>query len=45
MGYPSVYPTGSTIYDPDQCFNGYTCFRSHEGVALIDMNGNVVHLW
>lgn len=45
MGYPSVYPTGSTIYDPDHCFNGYTCFRSHEGVALVDMNGNLAHLW
>ena len=45
MGYPSVYPTGSTIYDPKECFNGYTCFRTHEGVVLIDMNGNVVHLW
>jgi len=44
MGYPSVYPTGSTIYEPDHCFNGYTCFRSHEGVVLVDMNGNVVHL-
>ena len=45
MGHPSVYPTGSTIYDPEQCFNGYTCFRSHQGVVLIDMNGNVAHLW
>jgi hypothetical protein len=45
MGYPSVYPTGSTIYEPNQCFNGYTCFRTHEGVVLIDMNGNVAHLW
>ena len=45
MGYPSVYPTGTTIYYPNQCFNGYTCFRSHEGVVLIDMNGNVIHTW
>ena len=45
MGHPSVYPTGSTIYDPDKCFNGYTCFRSHEGIVLIDMNGSVAHLW
>ncbi len=45
--YPSVYPTGTTIYKPEKCWNGYTIpsalgkGRAH----LIDMNGNVVHEW
>ena len=40
----TVFPTGTTIYKPDQCFNGYTLLRDENGVAalLIDMNGNVV---
>ena len=46
MGYPSVYPTGSTIYYPDHCQNGYTVFTVRDvGIVLIDMNGNVVKLW
>jgi hypothetical protein len=46
MGYPSVYPTGTTIYDPTKCWNGYTVFLAFErGAVLIDMNGNVVKLW
>jgi len=24
--WPSVYPTGTTLYDPDKAFNGYTLF-------------------
>lgn len=47
MGYPTVYPTSTTIYYPDQCYNGYTLFSG--GMSghpyLIDMNGNVVHEW
>lgn len=42
FGYPSVYPTGVTIYKPDKCWNGYTI---HSGGALIDMNGNMVKRW
>jgi hypothetical protein len=46
MGTPSVYPTGTTIYDPEKCWNGYTIYSARgTGAALIDMNGNVVHLW
>ena len=50
MAYPSVYPTSTTIYDPDKCFNGYTIFpisnpASPQGIVLIDMNGNVINLW
>jgi hypothetical protein len=48
---PSVYPTGTTIYYPEKCWNGFTLFqtelfsnRSH-GAVLIDMNGNVVKRW
>ena len=46
MAYPSVYPTGTTIYDPKKCWNGYTIFQAKEvGAALINMNGNEVQLW
>ncbi|HSR10786.1 MAG TPA: aryl-sulfate sulfotransferase [Thermodesulfobacteriota bacterium] len=46
MAYPSVYPTGTTVYDRDKCWSGYTIFQAKElGAALIDMNGNVVQLW
>jgi hypothetical protein len=47
----SVYPTGTTIYDPGKCWNGYTIFQSSmfqsrgSGAILIDMNGNVVNQW
>lgn len=48
---PSVYPTGTTIYDPEKCWNGYTLFQAElhhnngHGAVLIDMNGNVVNRW
>ncbi|NKB70028.1 MAG: thioredoxin [Candidatus Latescibacteria bacterium] len=46
MAYPSVYPTGTTIYYPEKCFNGYTVFPAKDvGPALIDMNGNLTKLW
>lgn len=46
MTYPSVYPTGVTIYDPEKCWNGYTIFQARElGALLIDMNGREVQLW
>lgn len=46
MAYPTVYPTGTTIYDPEKCWNGYTLFPAKDaGAALIDMNGNTVQLW
>lgn len=47
----SVFPTGTTIYSPEQCWNGYTVFQTgmhgglNSGAVLIDMNGNVVNLW
>jgi hypothetical protein len=43
---PSVYPTGTTIYDPDKAWSGYTVFVLPEtGAVLIDMNGNTVREW
>ena len=43
MTYPSVYPTGATVYDPARCWNGYTIFQAKEvGALLIDMNGGEV---
>ena len=47
-----VFPTGTTIYDPEKCWSGYTIFptaiRSVEegaGTILVDMNGNVANQW
>jgi hypothetical protein len=46
MAYPSVYPTGATVYLPDHCWSGYTLFQAKEvGALLIDMNGREVRLW
>jgi len=46
MAYPTVYPTGTTIYDPEKCWNGYTLFPAKDtGAVLIDMNGQTVQLW
>ncbi|MBU1155418.1 MAG: aryl-sulfate sulfotransferase [Proteobacteria bacterium] len=46
MTYPTVYPTGATVYDPERCWNGYTLFQARErGALLIDMNGREVKLW
>jgi len=46
MGFPSVYPTGATVYNPDKSWNGYTIFQAKDvGATLIDMNGNIVNQW
>ncbi len=45
MGYPSVFPTGTTIYNKEKAYSGYTIFPSAKGALLIDMNGNEVQLW
>ncbi len=40
---PSVYPTGTTIYDPARAWSGYTVFvLPQTGAVLIDMNGRTV---
>jgi hypothetical protein len=43
----SVYPTGTTIYEPDRTWNGYTVLSplGTQAVIVIDMNGNVVKQW
>jgi hypothetical protein len=42
-----VYPTGTTIYDPDRSWNGFTVLSplATQAVLVIDMNGNVVKQW
>jgi hypothetical protein len=48
FSFPTVFPHGTTIYNPEKCFNGYTLFGTEvesEGTVLIDMNGNVVKQW
>src|SRR5690242_9048991 len=43
---PSVYPTGTTIFDPAKAWSGYTVFVLPEtGAVLIDMNGNELKRW
>lgn len=43
---PSVYPTGTTIYNPQKAYNSYVIFGSPDGKThLIDLNGNEVHRW
>jgi hypothetical protein len=39
-----VHPVGTTIYRPDKCWNGFTILSGADG-RLVDMNGNLVHLW
>jgi hypothetical protein len=44
---PSVYPTGTTIYDPDRAWSGYTVLTllGTQAVIVVDMNGNEVKRW
>jgi hypothetical protein len=43
---PTVYPTGTTIYEPARAWNGYTVFiLPDEGAVVIDMNGRTVKHW
>ena len=41
----SVFPTGTTRYDPKKAFNSFVLFTSDAAARLIDMNGNLVHEW
>ena len=46
MTYPTIYPTGTTVYNPEACFNGYTVYEAKEsGVMVIDMNGREVQFF
>ena len=43
MGRPNVYPTGTTVYYPDEAYSGYTIYDADGyGVVMVDMNGRVV---
>jgi hypothetical protein len=43
---PSVYPTGTTIYDPARAYNSYVLFAGGDNVSrLVDLTGAVVHEW
>jgi hypothetical protein len=43
---PSIYPTGTTRYDPAKAYNSYMLFTGGDNIAhLIDLNGNSVHEW
>jgi hypothetical protein len=43
---PSVYPTGTTRYDPARAYNSFVLFTGGDNIAhLIDLNGNSVHEW
>ena len=42
MGLYNVYPMGTTIYDPEKAWSGYTLMQCQGiGAVLVDMNGNV----
>ena len=46
----TVYPLGTTLYDPGKCHNGYTMVNFYasgegSGILIVDMNGNTVHEW
>src|SRR6187397_122276 len=46
-GAPTVFPTGTTIYDPDKAWNGFTVLSTLDtpAVLVIDMNGRTVKRW
>ena len=46
MANPTIFPTGTTIYDPERAWNGYVLFSAPTGnTHLIDMDGNEVNRW
>jgi hypothetical protein len=43
---PSIFPTGTTRYDPAKAYNSFVLFTGGDNIArLIDLNGNSVHEW
>src|ERR1700760_2901660 len=43
---PSVYPTGTTRYDPAKAYNSFVLFTGADNIAhLIDLDGHAVHEW
>jgi hypothetical protein len=47
MAAQSVYPTGTTVYDPKLAWNGFTVLSplGTQAAIVIDMNGKVVKQW
>ena len=46
MAQPTIYPTGTTVYEPDKCWNGFNLLAIDGlGIMLVDMNGNEIHFW
>jgi Arylsulfotransferase (ASST) len=46
LASPSVFETGTTIYDPAKAYNSYVIFSALDGKThLIDLDGNEVHSW
>ncbi len=42
----TIFPTGTTLYDPEKAHNCYVLFDGRAGESfLIDMNGNEVNSW
>ena len=41
----TVFPIGTTLYQPGTCFNGYTLISGAGLAKLIDMNGRTAHQW
>ena len=41
----TVYPIGTTLYQPARCSNGYTIIFRGLQVRLVDMNGRDVQTW
>jgi hypothetical protein len=43
----SVFPTGTTIFDPDRAWSGFTVLSplATQAVPVIDMNGAIVKRW
>lgn len=41
----SVYPVGTTIYEPDKCSPGYNLISGSGLVKLVTMNGDIAHQW
>lgn len=45
-GGPSVFPTGTTRYDPSRAENTYVLYTGGDDITrLIDLNGNTVREW
>ncbi len=44
---PSVFPTGTTVYDPARAWSGFTVLSplGTQAAIVIDMNGKVVKKW